>query len=46
VDNRRQTAILNGCEKPTSFEEIMTMVRAMLLAEQCEQRRVAAQESS
>ena|SRR5205809_3931178 len=33
VDNRRQTAVVNGCEQPTSFEEIMDRVRAKLLEE-------------
>src|SRR5213594_2571756 len=37
VDNRRQTAILNGGDQPTSFEEVMDRVRERLLAEQREQ---------
>ena len=37
VDNRQQTAILNGKDQPTSFEEVMNKVRERLLAEQREQ---------
>ena len=44
VDNRRQTAILNGKDQPTSFEEVMDKVRERLLAEQREQTKIAAHE--
>ena len=44
VDNRRQTAILNGKDRPTSFEEVMDKVRERLLAEQREQTKIAAHE--
>jgi len=37
VDNRQQTAILNGKDQLTSFEEVMNKVRERLLAEQREQ---------
>jgi hypothetical protein len=41
VDNRRQTAILNGADQPASFEEAMDRVRAKLIAEQHERAGVA-----
>jgi len=45
VDNRRQTAILNGGDQPTSFEEVMDRVRERLLAEQREQAQDAPPEN-
>jgi len=41
VDNRRQTAIFNGRDQPTSFEEVMDRVRERLLAERREQAQIA-----
>jgi len=46
VDNRRQTAIFNGRDQPTSFEEVMDRVRERLLAERREQAQIVPPENS